>query len=278
MLLSIQSTEELRGHCRKQDAWLHIIDFANYPKLIPQVDSVRIIENCSGRMRLEWSITLDGAPFSWIEVVELKPEQYVIQSEAVSGDFDVFKGKWQIEDNNDGIKLSYFLDYELGIPVIEEHCWNILKSKLQKYIDNLVIQHGSIIQKHSSELRKFRRVSLNRFYSFNIDGRSIEANIINLSRGGMMINLLKGMLGTDPSKKSRMKMGDVSVCGRILFDKQYKAHRILFDEPLDEDDFKSVLTVLTGIPEISDETVKIYEVMTAQQNGVSKGSPKTTKC
>ena len=188
MLIHIKAAQELKECCRKRDAWQQIIDFANYPEVIPQVDAIRIFEQNPHHVRSEWSITLDGAPFSWIEIAAPQQEQFVINSEAISGDFDTLRGKWKIEDSeNEGIKLLYFLEYKLGIPVIEENCRDILMAKMQQYITTLVEKQGSRIRKQASEQRRFKRIPLNRFCSFSIDRRIIEANIQNVSRGGMMI-------------------------------------------------------------------------------------------
>ena len=271
MLIHIKAAQELKECCRKRDAWQQIIDFANYPEVIPQVDAIRIFEQNPHHVRSEWSITLDGAPFSWIEIAAPQQEQFVINSEAISGDFDTLRGKWKIEDSeNEGIKLLYFLEYELGIPVIEENCRDILMAKMQQYITTLVEKQGSRIRKQTSEQRRFKRVPLNRFCSFSIDRRIIEANIQNVSRGGMMINLSKGMLETDPYRQTELQLAAVSSLGRLVFDQYYNAHRIIFQEPLEESDFRSLYTRWADGSDISGETVRIYEVMTAQSSAVSR--------
>ncbi|MBN1578773.1 MAG: hypothetical protein JW913_19575 [Chitinispirillaceae bacterium] len=267
----INAVQELTGYCRKKDAWNHIVDFSSYHKIIPQVDIIRIHEKNARHLRSEWFITLDGAPFSWIEIDTLQEERFFLQSEAVSGDFDILKGDWKIEDRKTGgINLSFSLEYELGIPVIEENCGDILEAKLQRYIDTLVEQQSFRIKENASEGRRFKRIPLNRCCSFVIDGRAIEANILNFSRGGMAINLLKGLLGTDPYRQAELQWEAVSSRGRLVFDQHYNTHHIMFSEPLNEFDFKSLFTRWAEGVSFSDEMIRIYEVMTAPSNGVPR--------
>ncbi|MBN1307636.1 MAG: hypothetical protein JXA18_06955 [Chitinispirillaceae bacterium] len=267
----ITAVKELPGYCRKKDAWNQIVDLAGYSKIIPQVDVIRIHEEHASRLRSEWFITLDGAPFSWIELDTLEEKRFIFQSEAISGDFDTLKGEWKIEDRKSGgICLSYSLEYDLGIPVIEENCGDILKAKLQCFIDTLVEKQSFSIRENSAEGRRFKRVPLNRHCSFIIDGRIVEANILNFSRGGMAINLLKGMLGTAPYRETELHMDAVSSQGRLVFDHHYNTHRVIFSEPLNESDFKSLFAQWAEGVSFSDEMVRIYEVMTAPSSGVPR--------
>jgi len=267
----IQATQELPGCCRKDDVWNSILDFQNYHTLIPLIDTIRIHEQQPNHLRSEWFITLDGAPFSWIELDALQHELFTLQTEAISGDFDIFRGEWKIEDRKEGgIKLSYFLEFDLGIPVIEENCGDILKVKLQHYIDLLVERHGSRIKANASESRRFDRIPLDRSCSFFVDGRPVEAKLMNLSRGGMAINSAKDMLGAQPQQKVELQFGANATCGHLIFDNYCQNHRIIFQEPFAEFEFRTLFAQWTDRGFLPNETVRFYDIVTALSNGVPR--------
>ena len=269
MRIHLNASQELKGCYRKKDAWKQILDFKNYRHLIPEIETIRIHEENASRIRSEWFIMLDGAPFSWIEIATPLEEQYILQSEAMSGDFDTLKGKWNIADGpTEGIKVSYSLEYELGIPVIEENCRDILMAKMQHYIDSLVEKHCLHIGKRATEERRFKRFKLNRPCSFTIGGRTVEADILDVSRGGMRIHLSKGMFGTDPLRQTQLQFATIQSLGRFALDHGYRAHRIVFNEPLDQSQIYSLLSGCTGDAGLRD-AVAIFDVVTSPANGVT---------
>ena len=147
MITSIHTIQDISRFCRKNDIWNLITDFSGYQNIVSQIDAIHIHESVGDILRTEWFITLDGAPFSWIEMDNINQNKFTIRSKAISGDFDVWQGTWRIEDTGrDKIRLCYALDYSLGIPVIEENLSTILQDKLQMYTDTLVLG----ISKHST--------------------------------------------------------------------------------------------------------------------------------
>ena len=277
-MTTISTVKELTGYARKSDLWKQITDFTIYPKLIPQIDSIRIIEQGQRKSSTEWFITLDGAPFSWVEFDTFKRERYTFCYEAVSGDFDVFRGEVKIDDNIvlNGIRLTCSLNFELGIPVIEEHCGDILKEKFQHYINSIVEHHSGTFKKRSVDERRFKRVRVDRFHSFFINGRTIEAKVLDFSCGGMSICLTKGMLGTEPQRAAEFGFSSKTAHGRLIFDEQYQIHRIHFDSPLDDASFRDLFAQWTDGSSFPDETITIYDVLTAPAGASARSCLKKT--
>jgi ribosome-associated toxin RatA of RatAB toxin-antitoxin module len=269
MINTIHAVEKLKGNCRKKNAWSFLLDYSNYQKIIPQIDTIHIHERKNNFFRTEWFIMLDGAPFSWIELDLLQQDRYLLHSEAVNGDFDTLRGRWKIEDSNQGsINLSYSLEYALGIPVIEENLGDILKEKMQKYVASLVDCQSKRITESAFDERRFKRIKLHRNRSFKVNGRTIEATIINFSRGGIKLALKKGMLEIDSQKEIIFQFSDVIASGYLQFDSYYQDYRIVFSKPINESDFKTLFTDWAEGITFSEDLVKIYEVVTSKQSGV----------
>jgi ribosome-associated toxin RatA of RatAB toxin-antitoxin module len=270
-MTSISAVKDLPGCFRKSDAWNQIADFQNYRHIIPHIDAIKILEKNPTSSRTEWFITLDGAPFSWIELDLFVHDQFLVRHEAVNGDFDVFKGEWKIDDGaTEGIRLTYSLDFKLGIPVIEENCQDILREKFQLYINSLIEKHSEKLGERAIEERRFKRVAVNRPASLTLDGRRIEAHVLDISLGGMALLLTKGMLEmrSDRPKAAEIKFTTLETRGICHFDENNRIHRIQFAGPLNETDFKAICADLSAGGNSQEDLIKIYEVVTAA-NGVS---------
>ncbi len=267
MSISVNSSQHLCGFYRKVRAWNFITDFSIYHKIIPQIESINCHNQKTDLMRTEWFVTLDGAPFSWVELDLLQRERFILSSEAVSGDFDMLRGRWKIEDGkNEGIQLSYTLEYRLGIPVIEENVGEVLKEKMQCYVTSVVNNHCDHLQTGIREERRFKRVGLNRRCPLIINGHEFEAHVMNFSRGGMMVGLGKEFPGTDLLPRSQFQIAGIPMCGNGFFDSYYQAHRITFSEPLQEQNFRSLFETWAEGMILTDDIVKVYEVVTTAKN------------
>lgn len=277
MSTCIKSQYTLPGFCRKKEIWKIITDFSSLSEFVPQINTVRILEKDENTVRTEWYITLDGAPFSWIECNTLDSAGYTVRSESVSGDFDLFKSTWNIEDSkNEKIRLSCSLEYELGIPVIEENLGTILRDKLQKYIDDSVSGTCSKATDGTRDERRFERVKLDNDTSLYINGRTVEVKMRDFSCGGMMIHLKKGMIGTDTCQEVVLQFADVALRGFLHFEPFYRTHRIIFSKPLEKADFDAITDVWKKGHNTAGDMVRIYNIVSASLGHSSinrKGSP-----
>jgi ribosome-associated toxin RatA of RatAB toxin-antitoxin module len=278
MIKSLIITSEFSGCLRKNDALKQLIDFKNYPNLVPYIDSIRILETGSQNSRTEWFITLDGAPFSWVQLDTFLPEHYIIRYTAVNGDFDVFNGEYKIEDNpaSNGIKITGSLNFELGIPVIEENCGEILKEKFLGYLAAVIQSHGNALQKDAIEERQFERVRINRRCVIEIDGRVVESKVLDFSRGGLSIAITRGMLGTGARSPARFRFATIEEQGFLSFDERYRIHRIQFGHPLDDAARRALWAELAKGDYVSDEQITICDVLTAPVNAPARSFAKKT--
>lgn len=264
MSVRIQSCKSISGAVRKQTVWQQITNFSQYQRLIPAVDEIRILEQHASEARTEWFMMLDGAPFTWIETDSLHEETYTMQTESISGDFDILRGTWRIEDREQGsIELMYQLEYELGIPVIEVNIGSVLKEKMQQYVDSMVTNHVKNFSNSQHEDRVFKRVLLDRAVPLVIDGRAVEAQVVNICRAGMMVNLIKGMIHVDGQKALTLQLSDtISVYGMVTYDSYYHTHRIKFDNVLSEDEFRSLVAIWNKDITVTDDMVTVYDTVT----------------
>ena len=145
-LESIHAEVELKNAKNIELVWSVLTEFASYPDIIDEVTSIKILENTGGSSKLEWDISLDGAPINWIEKEVLDVKNGMVHFEALDGDFDVYRGRWIVKKTKNGITISIKLEYCIDIPVIEIAIGGILKEKLKAYVTSLISGLGQVLK------------------------------------------------------------------------------------------------------------------------------------
>jgi hypothetical protein len=111
--------------------------------------------------------------------------------------------------------------------------------------------------------RRFERLNLANNTSVSINGRVVEVKIRNFSCGGMMIELVKGMIGTDAHQEVLLQFADVTLRGFLRYEPFYKTHRIIFSAPLEKVDFDAIAGLWEKGQDYSGDMVRIYNIVSA---------------
>ena len=104
----------------------------SYPHIMPDVRRVRVLERGDETAASAWDVEIDGCPLSWVQRDRFDAAAGTYCFEAVEGDFEVFRGRWQIRKSPEGMLVSFTVDYEVGIPIIEDIIGPILKVKIHR--------------------------------------------------------------------------------------------------------------------------------------------------
>jgi ribosome-associated toxin RatA of RatAB toxin-antitoxin module len=188
-LEKINSTAIVQGNIRKISVWNLISDFSLFPKIIKNIDRINIIEKSAAEGRSEWNITIDKAPFTWIEKDIFDKENFQIRFKSIYGDFEHLDGFWKIQDfRNKGIAVSFSIEYSLGIPVIEEALGPVFKAKMQNFVNTIADAIRNECVKHTIEERSYERMHIGKVVPVKINDTSVKVGIVNISRGGIMLN------------------------------------------------------------------------------------------
>lgn len=107
-------------------------DVANYSKLMPNVNSVSILRETDGHRITRWDTEIESAPLIWTEEDRISTADLRIEFHSIEGDFDVFRGSWQVLASNppSSLQVACELEYSVGIPVIEEILGPVLRDKI----------------------------------------------------------------------------------------------------------------------------------------------------
>lgn len=238
----ISSEAVLRGNVRKEFAWEIISDFSGFPGLIGSVDKVTVFDRNEELGKSEWFITVENAPLRWTEIDHFDKKQYEIRFESIDGDFDTISGRWKVEDfNNQGIKLSYFVEYSLGIPVIEEVVGEILKEKMKNNIDYMLGAIKARLDVPKAEDRKHERYPVNASAMLQINNVEVKANIDNFSQGGMKFSLSDAL----SSNEALVTIDGVQVTADLRYNEPHRnVARAIFRNTLSELQLERALNFL----------------------------------
>lgn len=124
-------------------AYERVAKFEHYPDFVDEVRSV--IVHGSGRDEptvSEWDIFFRNGPLRWSEVDYFQPERRRILFEQTTGDFEVFRGSWQVTPVEGGCEVVFEATFDFGIPslagVLEPIATKVLKEAIATIVHRLL--------------------------------------------------------------------------------------------------------------------------------------------
>jgi ribosome-associated toxin RatA of RatAB toxin-antitoxin module len=227
----------IQGCVRKKSAWNIISDYSKYPAIMDNVDNVEIVEKTSEQGISKWQVSIDDAPLYWIEKDYFNHRNFEIAFKSFEGDFDNINGRWNITDSsNTGIKITFEIEYNLGIPVIEEVLGAILRGKMKSNMEKMVGAIKKELTSSAIDERRFPRAIINKCFTCRQNGVEHDLSIINLSAGGMMVRKPNQPINTGALQLSVAMLNIASV----VTDESEDYCRITFQRPLEEEVFSQL--------------------------------------
>jgi ribosome-associated toxin RatA of RatAB toxin-antitoxin module len=232
----------LKGKVRKEFAWKIISDYSRYEVFMENVDKVNVLERTASVGKSEWFVTVEEAPLKWVERDYYDEDNYELRFESIDGDFENINGKWKVEDfQNEGIKIYFSIDYNLGIPVIEEVLGHILKDKMKTNIDSMIHAIKEELTRTQGDDRRFKRYSIGKYNNLVLNGKDVRAFIVNVSQKGMMFYYD----GEFDAQNIMVKTSGLAIDAEALFnDLKHKNIRIIFKEAISEQQIEHLVSSL----------------------------------
>jgi ribosome-associated toxin RatA of RatAB toxin-antitoxin module len=236
----------LHGCIRKEKAWDIISDYARYPAIMDNVDKVETAERSANEGVSRWYVTVEDAPLYWVEKDFFNHRDYEIVFKSIEGDFDNINGCWRIKDRvGEGISLHFEIQYNLGIPVIEEVLGHILKDKMKSNIDKMMAAVKKEVGGSSLDERKYPRHSIGQPFTCSYNGTLFRLFGLNLSAGGMMTRFVHGIndAGVMEIASALLKVG------AVYPDERADRCRFVFKEAMDDALLRHVVSLLSAEPQ-----------------------------
>ena len=239
----VLSEATIPGFVRKESAWKIITDYSQYPAIMDNVDKVEISERTGREGISKWYVSVEEAPLYWMEKDHFSRRNYQIQFKSIEGDFDNINGQWRITDSSEsGIKISFEIEYNLGIPVIEEVLGDILREKMKNNMEKMMGAITKSLNMQSKDERIHARYPINGQHIVSINGNEYNLFVHNLSAYGMMVSA-----SSEIKEISTMKIATTSLdIAAVHANGSGNQYRLIFRNPLEENLFAPFMQNLAG--------------------------------
>ena len=115
-----------------------ISDMPSYPKFMPDLVTVDLLEKSPNQTITHWISNVDGRKIEWTETDIFYPQQYRIEYQQIKGDLKEFSGYWQLTQENEAVEISLLVNFEFGIPMIAGLLNPLLKKKVRDNSENML--------------------------------------------------------------------------------------------------------------------------------------------
>lgn len=102
----------------RQRLWRVAADFTSFPRFMPDVERITILERGNGWEVSEWVTRLQGRVIRWKERADFDPVAFRIRYRQTEGDLKKFEGEWRFDEDEGGTLFTLTCDFEFGIPVL----------------------------------------------------------------------------------------------------------------------------------------------------------------
>jgi ribosome-associated toxin RatA of RatAB toxin-antitoxin module len=109
-----------------------------FPQYMRDVESVKVLERRDDSTLTEWVTSVDGTPIIWIEEDHFNNVEKKITFRLTEGDLDKFEGTWTFQALNGGTEVELGVDFDFGIPHLEELIGPTLLTKVKENSDMML--------------------------------------------------------------------------------------------------------------------------------------------
>lgn len=95
-----------------------IADVERFPSMMEVVESTKIVVDDGVFREVDWDVKLRGSSLRWRERAKVSPADRSIAFEQITGDLDVFDGRWVVDDGPAGVEVRVDMAFRIGIPLL----------------------------------------------------------------------------------------------------------------------------------------------------------------
>jgi predicted amino acid dehydrogenase/ribosome-associated toxin RatA of RatAB toxin-antitoxin module len=126
-----------------------VTEFSSY---IPTIKEVSVIQKNRNKIKTKWFIQADGIPMNWIEEDTLALDENTIYFQAIAGDLQKFKGKWEFFEHPQGTEIIVTVYVELDIPAIKDFANAYVRKMITKNFEIMLesLEHRLVSARYLS--------------------------------------------------------------------------------------------------------------------------------
>ena len=122
----------------KEKIYAVIKEMTAYPRFMPNLVSVEMLEQGENTDLTHWVSDVDGRLIVWTERDKFYPEEFRITYAQTEGDLKKMEGAWTLQDVPEGVSVTLTVDFEFGIPMIAGMLNPLLKRKVRENCVNML--------------------------------------------------------------------------------------------------------------------------------------------
>jgi ribosome-associated toxin RatA of RatAB toxin-antitoxin module len=113
-------------------------DVERFPEFMPDLESVRIVEQRPAVTVTEWVGVVQGRKIRWVEEDVWDDARHLCVFRQRSGDFTRYEGEWQFGATPEGTRTSMRVDFELDIPLAGPLLSNLVRFLMRKNCESML--------------------------------------------------------------------------------------------------------------------------------------------
>jgi ribosome-associated toxin RatA of RatAB toxin-antitoxin module len=95
-------------------------DQERFPEFMPDVETVKLIEQNAERAISRWKTLVEEAPIEWTEEDRFDDDALRIDYKLIEGDLDTFEGAWTFEERDGMTHVNLGVEFDFGVPTLAE--------------------------------------------------------------------------------------------------------------------------------------------------------------
>jgi ribosome-associated toxin RatA of RatAB toxin-antitoxin module len=139
--MSVSSTRltfSRRLSASTEESYRLVVDVERFPEFMDNVTSVEILSEDASEKVVAWKMMIDDAPLEWVEEVHYDADRLRVRFRAIDGVFERFDGHWQVFPEPSGSRVELELEFEIGLPEVEEVINPVLTTRLTANIEAMM--------------------------------------------------------------------------------------------------------------------------------------------
>ncbi|MFJ9739223.1 type II toxin-antitoxin system RatA family toxin [Streptomyces sp. NPDC101166] len=129
-----------RGAGTPEQVWKVLRDIEAFPGFMEGVNEVTVTGEDGDRRSSSWIVELKGSEMEWDQEDVLDPMRRRWEFRQTEGDLAHYEGYWQIHEDEAGTALELNVEFDIGLPMVEEMIHPAVAKALEGYQQEIIDQ------------------------------------------------------------------------------------------------------------------------------------------
>ncbi|MET9734457.1 SRPBCC family protein [Streptomyces sp. NPDC006458] len=128
----------LRSEGTPDQVWSVLREVETFPEFMDGVNEVTVTDEADGRRTSSWLVELKGSEMEWEQEDVLDAAARRFEFRQTDGDLAHYEGYWQVHEDAEGTALELNVEFDVGLPMMEEMIHPAVAKALEGYQQGIV--------------------------------------------------------------------------------------------------------------------------------------------